>query len=262
MDRALAIDLETTGVDTATCEVVQCAALGVSISEDWRETFLMDWLARPLGELPRGASDVHGITAERVEGRPTFAELLPEVRACVERSDVELIITFNGGAFDLPVLARYGLDLSHLPHLDVYRCWQVARQQKLMPPCVAATPYAHRYTGALGSAFAWLSGIEPDCDREHDAGEDCRMTVDVARALVNWAGLPQCLAWSSGPLPGYADFAGKIKVRDGVLYMDFGKHEGRSLVEVARTDRPYLAWILRSDFHVSTKRVIQTFLNS
>lgn len=263
MNRALVIDLETTGVDTAACEVVQCAALAVHLSDCWREVSLMDWLARPLGEIPRAASDVHKITAERVADRPTFAELRGEVCDHVAAFDPELIITFNGAEFDLPILRRYGIDLAaEIPHFDVFRVWQVAREQKLAPPTCAAAPHANRYTGALGSAYAWLDTTEPYPDREHDAGEDCRMAAAVAQALADWAGLPQCLAWSTGPLPGYADYASKIKIRDGAPVLGFGKHAGESLADVARKDRAYLTWVMRSDFHHSTKKVVQSFLRS
>lgn len=261
MKTALIVDLETTGVDTAACEVVQCAALAVSMVDDWRELSLMDWLACPLGAIPREASDVHGITAERVADCAPFGEVARDVYAHIVHCDPELIITFNGGAFDLPVLRRYGIDLTPVPHFDVYRVWQVARERKIPPPKSAAAPHAHRYTGALGSAYAWLHGAEPPPGREHDAGEDCRMTLAVARALADWAGLPQCLAWSSGPLPGYADYAGKIRVCDGDLrFGAWGKHAGRPLAEVARSDRSYLLWLLRGDFHHSTKTVVAAAL--
>lgn len=260
MKTALVIDLETTGIDTATCEVVQCAVLAVSMVDDWREVSLGSWLARPLGEIPRGASDVHGITAEQVAGRPTFADLLEgEIAAYLTDHPPDIVVTYNGATFDLPILVRYGL-VPSVPHFDVYRVWQAAREQNIAPPCTATAPHAGRYTGALGSAYAWLDATEPHPGREHDAGEDCRMTAAVGAALVAWAGLPQCLAWSSGPLPGYADFAGKIKLRDDAPVIGFGKYAGVTLADVARADRGYLSWMMRGDFHSSTRAVVANFL--
>ena len=250
---AAVIDLETTGVDTATCEVVQCAVRLVSLPGCARLHGSRDWLARPLGPIPPGATAVHGITAENVRDAPAFADLVPEVTDELDCSGAtDLVITFNGGSFDLPVLARYGLHVQY-PHLDAYRVWQVARERKL-PNDLGHL--ASRYTGALGSAYVWATGQEPDV-QEHDAGADCEMTAAVAAELIARFGLPDCLAWSAGPLPGFADFDSKIRIVNGVHVLAFGKHAGTCLLDVPRS---YLTWMARGDFHAGTKAIVRRYL--
>ncbi|MBN2170275.1 MAG: UvrD-helicase domain-containing protein [Candidatus Krumholzibacteriota bacterium] len=93
-------DLETTGVDTARCEVVEVAAIRY---EGGREVARFESLVRPAGPIPPGATDVHGITDAMVEGAPPPAQALGELRAFAGGRD---LVAHNGAGFDYPVLQR------------------------------------------------------------------------------------------------------------------------------------------------------------
>jgi DNA polymerase III epsilon subunit-like protein len=103
--RMLALDTETTGTNTETARIVTAAIALVGGGEP---TETRTWLVDPGVEIPKGASDVHGITTERAraEGRPAdevIAEVLTEVGAAVV-SGLPLVI-FNA-SFDLTILDR------------------------------------------------------------------------------------------------------------------------------------------------------------
>jgi DNA polymerase-3 subunit epsilon len=243
------LDLETTSVDTSSAEVVQCALLKRD-GDSWCKFF------RPRGAIPADAAAVHGITADAVEDCEHFSTAAKKVSEII--GDTTLI-TYNGNAFDLPIARRIlRLPLAG-PHVDLYRVWQVARDHNLASPNGADLPRASRFTGALGSAAAWLTGAEPS--GEHDALEDCRMTAHLAEVLIARYGLECCLTWSAGPLPGYVDYASKLRWRGDVPTFTFGKHKDRSLSAVCQCDRGWLMWILRSDFHEDTKRIIREALD-
>ena len=180
----LAIDLETTGTQPRTCEIVQCAVIAV---RDWADIARCTWLARPWRPIPPRSTAVHGITDAMVAECPPFIDLVPEVEAFASQHDAECLVTFNGGRFDLPVLRRHGLEWP-AAHLDVFRAWQRAIALELP----GASLRAHRFRGTLGAAYAWATGLEPT--GEHDALADCSMTLDVARALVDRMGWDACLA--------------------------------------------------------------------
>ena len=53
------------------------------------------------------------------------------------------------------------------------------------------------------------------------------------------------------------DFAGRIVYDDkGVEVFSFGKHKGRSVAEVFRTEPSYYSWMMNGDFPLHTKKVI------
>jgi len=244
----LLIDLETTGVDTRTAEILQIGALITPADAGGDPTYMSSTLFRALGAIPPGASKVHGIFAADVADCPVFSAArmpaLPHADICA---------TFNGSAYDLPILARYGVPLQ-IPHIDVYRVWAVARARNIVRHAVGAG----RYTGGLGSAFAWAERQEPV--NAHDALGDCVMTGSVLRALLDSGiSIEDMLAWTAGALPGFADFAQKIaKDDEGILTIAFGKNKGTRL---DRVDRSYLTWMLRGDFDASTKSIVRAFLD-
>ena len=53
-----------------------------------------------------------------------------------------------------------------------------------------------------------------------------------------------------------ADFAGRIAYdENGVEVFTFGKHKGKSVEEIFRTDPSYYAWIMNGDFPNYTKKI-------
>jgi DNA polymerase III epsilon subunit-like protein len=197
----LAIDLETTGVSIARCEIVQWGMVAASMPDPIKNHARPRVeLARPAEPIPPGATAVHGITDAMVAGALPFADQAAGLTQEIATLAPDVIVTFNGSAFDLPILARYGVTFpATAKHLDAYRVWQVARDQKARSPIWPDRPHAGRFTGALGSAYAWTTGREPEVT-EHDAGADCLLTLAVADALVRHYGLPDCLL--TPPWPG------------------------------------------------------------
>ena len=53
------------------------------------------------------------------------------------------------------------------------------------------------------------------------------------------------------------DFSGHlIYGDDGEVYINFGKHKGKPVAEVLRTDIGYYAWIMGGEFTYNTKQVL------
>ena len=53
------------------------------------------------------------------------------------------------------------------------------------------------------------------------------------------------------------DFAGVIVLNDkDVPVFNIGKHKGRPVAEVLRTDRGYFDWFLQADFPAYTKKIL------
>ena len=60
-------------------------------------------LVNPTIPIPKAASDVHGITDERVAGEPTFKELAKQIHNMIKDSD---LAGYNSDRFDIPLLAE------------------------------------------------------------------------------------------------------------------------------------------------------------
>ena len=51
-----------------------------------------------------------------------------------------------------------------------------------------------------------------------------------------------------------------VRREDGVIVITFGKYNGEPLAELARSDRAYLDWIVRSDFSSEAKSIAREAL--
>jgi superfamily I DNA/RNA helicase len=95
-----AIDLETTGRDPKTAEIVDIAAVRV---RDGKVTETFGTLVRPRIRIEPGAAETHGITEVDVAAAPHFEEIWPQMRAfCGD----DVVVAHNGYLFDFRILKR------------------------------------------------------------------------------------------------------------------------------------------------------------
>lgn len=177
----LVFDVETTGLDHDTDEVVQLATVAVDRGE-----IVDEWctLVRPSKPIPAEASAIHGITDERVAGAPTFADLAPEL---ARRARGRTLLGYNAAHFDAPflraALRRLGRPVRDTVPVDPL-VWvrQIDRYVK--------GPGRHKLEA---TCRRW--GVELD-GAAHDALVDCRATWHLLVALVerNPARFPDTLA--------------------------------------------------------------------
>ena len=157
-DRVVCLDVETTGLDPRSDEVLQIALVRgdgeVLASRCVRPEHHSSW---PL------AQRTHGISPSMVEGCPSLASLKPEIEEVFE--DVDLIVGYNV-AFDLLFLRAAGISIGRAPVFDVMRefapvagRWDAGHQRYAW----VSLAYCARYYGvplrahdALGDAQATL----------------------------------------------------------------------------------------------------------
>jgi len=124
----VALDLETTGLDTASDRIVEMAAVHW---EDGRETGHFQALVHPGCPIPPTAIAIHGITDAMVADCPPAAELLP---AFLEFCRATAVIAHNA-KFDIGFLRaeceRTGLTLFTSPVID--SCAMARRRMPGLP---------------------------------------------------------------------------------------------------------------------------------
>jgi len=89
------LDTETTGLDEQ-AQVVDLAII------DHDGTVLMDTLIRPTVSIPDEASAVHGISNIDVLAAPTFADVLPQIKAIV----TDRILCIYNASYDIRILRQ------------------------------------------------------------------------------------------------------------------------------------------------------------
>ena len=60
--------------------------------------------------------------------------------------------------------------------------------------------------------------------------------------------------------PDWVDSEGKIIWKSGQATINFGRHTGTALEQLARDDRGYLQWVLKKDFSSEVMQICQAAL--
>ncbi len=233
-------DLETTGVNIAKDRIVEISILKVFPNGNKESK---TWLVNPEIEIPKEASDIHGITNEKVVSEPTFKELAPKVSELIKGCD---LAGFNSNRFDIPLLAEEMLradvdfDMKTRSAIDVQVIFHKKEQRTL------------------------TAGYKFYCDKDltdaHSAEADTLATYEILLAQIEkyddiGNDVKSLSAYSSHNKR--ADFAGFIMYNDNEEEIfTFGKYKGQKVEDVFARDQGYYSWIQNADFPLYTKKVL------
>jgi DNA polymerase-3 subunit epsilon len=236
-------DLETTGTDPQLDKIVEIAALRLEPGggRDTRRRRV-----NPERPIPPGATAVHGITDADVRDEPPFRRIARGLLDWIGEAD---LAGFNVRRFDLIVLERElrdcGLDLA-LGRRRVVDAMTIFHRMERRDLAAAVRFYCgHEHSGA------------------HSAQADVEAAAEVLEAqLARYPELPRTVealdAWTRPDAEG--DRAAKFVWRPEGAVFCFGKHQGRTLREVATQAPDYLQWILASDFPSDAKDLVRLAL--
>ena len=266
-------DLETTGLDIVKDRIIQLSF--IKVFPDGKEE-RGNYMINPECHILPIITQLTGISDEDVKDKPTFKQLAKTLEEKFTGCD---FAGFNSNYFDIPLLAeeflRAGIDF------DFSKC-------RLIDACTIFKKMERRN---LASAYKFYCGRKMEDDFEaHRADQDTEATYRVlmgeldhyteekqrelgedpeGRVLQNDM---DCLAQFSKS-NNNVDFAGRIiwgeakdtkgntiTDKDGnpvmVEFFNFGKHKGKTVAEVLRTDIGYYAWIMGGEFTYNTKQVL------
>lgn len=194
--------------------------------------------------IPKGASDVHGITDEMVANEPTFKDLAPTVYNLIKDSDLG---GYNSNRFDIPILAEemmraeVDFDFKNTLFVDVQTIFHKMEKR------------------TLEAAYKFY------CDKElknaHSAEADTQATYEVLLSQLDRYNdvLQNNIKFLSdfSTQNRFADFAGFIGYdKDGNEIFMFGKYKFVKVEEVFENDSGYFGWIQNADFPLYTKKVL------
>jgi len=233
-------DLETTGINIAKDRIVEISILKVFPNGNKEST---TWLVNPVIEIPKEASDIHGITNENVVNEPTFIELAEKVNELIKGCD---LAGFNSNRFDIPLLAEEMLradidfDMKNRVAVDVQVIFHKKEERTLSAAykfyCGKVLENAH---SAEADTNATYEILKSQLDKYDDLENDIKYLNEYSTHSIR------------------ADFAGFIMFNDdNEEIFTFGKHKGKKVEDILTNDKGYYAWIQNADFPLYTKKVL------
>lgn len=252
-------DLETTGVQVGHDHIVEICLLKAMPGG---QTDTRVERIRPVDangqivHIPEQTTAVHGITDADVADKPSFPELAQDLLEYIGDAD---LAGYNSNKFDVPLLVeeflRAGIDfdLSCRHCVDVQNIFHQMEQRTLVAAyrfyCGKELENAH---SAAADTEATFEVLKAQLDRYQGVDYKDR-SGRVTQPVVNdVAALSRFTANSQ-----WADLVGHIGYdKEHREVFNFGKHKGESVEAVFEKEPSYYDWMMKSDFPLSTKRLI------
>lgn len=251
-------DLETTGVNVAADRIVEISILKAMPdgSEDIKTLRI-----NPAMPIPLESSLVHGIYDEDIKHEPTFKQVGEELARFLDNCD---LAGYNSNRFDIPVLMeeflRNGIDfeIENRQFVDVQNIFHQMEQRTLKAAylfyCGKNIENAHSAEADIKATYevlkAQIAKYE-NVEWEDKKGQISKPVQNNIEALHKFTNLNKPV-----------DFAARLVYNeDGVEVINFGKHKGRPVEEVFKSEPSYYNWMLNGDFPLYTKRCLEKIWN-
>ena len=252
-------DLETTGVQVGHDHIVELCLHKVMPGG---HTDTLVYRIRPVDaqgrtvHIPEVTTAVHGIRDEDVKDMPTFAEIAPSLLEYIGDAD---LAGYNSNKFDVPLLVeeflRAGIDfdLACRSLVDVQNIFHQMEQRTLVAAyrfyCNKELENAH---SAAADTIATYEVLKAQLDR-YDGVDYKDRSGKVSRPVVN--DIPALSRFTANSQ--WADLVGHIGYdAQHREVFNFGKHKGLPVEQVFDKEPSYYDWMMKSDFPLSTKKVI------
>jgi DNA polymerase-3 subunit epsilon len=246
-------DLETTGIKVATDRIVEISLIKIHPSGK-QEVYTKR--VNPGMPIPPRSTEIHGITDEDVKDSPRFEEIAKEVSNFIGNAD---LAGYNSNKFDIPLLveeflrADVDFDLKGRRFVDVQNIFH-----KMEPRTLKA---------------AYEFYCKKDLENHHSAEADTLATYEVLKAqLDKYQGakikdrngnIIEPIINDIAALSNFseqhenADLIGHLIFNDKKQEVfNFGKYKGKIVEEIFQKESSYYDWMMKSDFPLSTKKVI------
>jgi DNA polymerase-3 subunit epsilon len=247
------LDLETTGIKVATDRIVEICILKANTDGTTRIKTLR---INPEMPIPPEVTNIHGITDEDVKDAPTFRQVAGELNQFLDGCD---LAGYNSNHFDIPLLveefmrAGTDFDLKGRRFVDIQNIFHKMEPRNLVAAykfyCNKDLINAH---SAEADTVATYEILKAQLDKyEHAVIKDRK--GNLIQPVVNDVKALSDFSFSSR----WVDLVGHIIFNDkNVEVFNFGKHKGKAVADVFRDEPSYYDWIMKSEFPLSTKKVI------
>ena len=232
------IDIEATGTNVSTDRIVEIAI--VKTLPDGSRTVKRK-IINPQIPIPQVCIDLHGITNEMAKEAPTFKQVAQEIKQFLDGCDLSC---YNAYRLDIPMLmeeflrAEVEFDMKNRKLIDVQKIFHQMEQR------------------TLSAAYKFY--CNKTLDNAHSAEVDATATAEILYAQLER--YPQLgnqvdsILKTIGEDP-IIDFARRFVFDDkGVEIFNFGKHKGRAVADVLKSEPQYYDWMMKGEFPMNTKQ--------
>jgi DNA polymerase-3 subunit epsilon len=243
-------DLETTGIQINRDRIVE---ISIAKAHPDGSVEVKTRRVNPGIPIPLEASLVHGIYDEDVKDEPSFRMVARSLATFLDGCD---LAGFNSNRFDVPMLveemlrAEVDFDMKNRNLVDAQRIFHLMEPRNL----TAAYQFycGKELIGAHGAEADVLATLEVlNAQVKHYA---TRSTKDAEGNEVfpiqnDMDKLHELSASNS------IDFANRMVYnKERVACFNFGKHIGKPVLEILKSDPSYYDWMMKGDFPMDTKR--------
>lgn len=246
-------DLETTGLNIASDRIVEIAILKILPNGEKERK---EWRLNPQIPISAESSSIHGIFDEDVRDSPVFSQIAGPLLKFLEHSDLG---GYNCLKFDVPVLveeflrAGYDFDIKGRKCVDIQNIFHQMEQRTLKAAyrfyCGKDLVNAHNAMADIDATYEiLLAQLEKYKDARFvdKKGVEYSPVVNDLKALHDFTNLNRNV-----------DLAGRIVFNEhGEEVFNFGKHNGKRVVDVLKAEPSYYAWMQNGDFPLFTKKVL------
>src|SRR5450432_888595 len=238
------IDLETTGINLGSDRIIEIGM--IKILPDGNKSTKRK-LLNPEMVIPQASIEIHGITNEMVKDAPKFKHSANDIKQFLDNCDLS---GYNSNRFDIPMLMEEFLrvevefDMKGRKLVDVQKVFHMMEQR------------------TLSAAYKFY--CQKNLEGAHSAEADARATMDILEAQVERYPQMGNTVDSIIKFTGeeiIVDFARRFIMDKGVEIFNFGKHKGRAVVDVLKSEPQYYDWMMRGDFPLHTKQKLTEILN-
>ncbi len=246
-------DLETTGLSIGSDRIVEISILKV-FPDGNNETITQK--INPGIPIPAEVTEIHGISDEDVKNKPSFKELAPDFVTFLDNCD---LAGYNLLKFDIPLLveeflrAEIDFEIKGRHVIDVQNIFHKMEPRTLIGAykfyCKKDLINAH---SAEADNIATYEVFKSQLDKYKDVeitDKDGIKSVPIINDIKKLSEFSQ--------MRNNADLVGHIIFnKDNIEVFNFGKHKGKTVEEVFAKEQSYYSWMMKSDFPLSTKKVI------
>ena len=245
LTRPLAIfDLEATGLNISKERIVEIAIL--KINPDGSEERFKS-LVNPEMTISEEVIKIHGISNEAIKDAPTFKELSARVIEFIGNAD---LAGYNSNKFDWPLLAEeflrsgLGFDIQGTKLLDVQKIYHLLEPRTLS---AAYKFYCDKDLSNAHSAEADISATWEVFSAQVDRYPQLGNTIE---SVTKFIGVDEIV-----------DFARRFSMENGREVFNFGKHKGKAVEDVLKSEPTYYDWVMKSEFALHTKLKLTEIFN-
>lgn len=238
------IDIEATGSNAATDRIVEIAI--IKQLPDGSRTIKRK-LLNPQIPIPQVVCDIHGITDEMVKNAPTFKQTAQELKQFLDGCDLSC---YNAYRLDIPMLVeefiRAGVEfeMKNRKLVDVQKIFHQMEQR------------------TLSAAYKFY--CNKNLEGAHSAEVDAQATWEILLAQIerypNIGNTVESIVKFTGE-DDIVDFARRFIKVNGIEMFNFGKHKGKPVTEVLKSEPQYYDWMMKGDFAMNTKQKLTEILN-